>query len=474
VENEVIERFLRDVRDALGADEVRLWEHDAGDDEPRTLASSNGRGWEAPLITNPPVESLVHWAVQQGMPANNYDDESAYFLAAPVGREGRFQGAIGLWAADRRSVSRERAKATLGGYATRLAILLDLLNDGRETRRYRGKAEKVVKAAERIQSNTEQVALLDAICETAVEISGATRAAFVLWSEPTGTGRVAAVSAPHVIAPGYVVASDSLVAMACRERQRFTIRESYRKSDFPLFGAGEPSRRVSSLAVVPIWRDVRTLGAICVEGDQTAQLTKVEGELLSLLSTNIAVALDNVSQLAIVTQQSLRDGLTGLANRRSFDERLRQHLGESDRFGQQTSLILLDVDHFKRINDGYGHDVGDRVLIAVAQAVATGVRSIDLCARYGGEELAVLLPQTHLQSAVEVAERLRRSIASIVLPTERGEVRVTASFGVASYPESVGTQDALFVAADRALYGAKHAGRNCVKPAMVKLPGTGS
>jgi diguanylate cyclase (GGDEF)-like protein len=211
-----------------------------------------------------------------------------------------------------------------------------------------------------------------------------------------------------------------------------------------------------------------------VEGDQTAQLTKVEGELLSLLSTNIAVALDNVSQLAIVTQQSLRDGLTGLANRRSFDERLRQHLGESDRFGQQTSLILLDVDHFKRINDGYGHDVGDRVLIAVAQAVATGVRSIDLCARYGGEELAVLLPQTHLQSAVEVAERLRRSIASIVLPTERGEVRVTASFGVASYPESVGTQDALFVAADRALYGAKHAGRNCVKPAMVKLPGTGS
>jgi diguanylate cyclase (GGDEF)-like protein len=86
----------------------------------------------------------------------------------------------------------------------------------------------------------------------------------------------------------------------------------------------------------------------------------------------------------------------------------------------------------------------------------------------------VLLPQTHLQSAVEVAERLRRSIASIVLPTERGEVRVTASFGVASYPESVGTQDALFVAADRALYGAKHAGRNCVKPAMVKLPGTGS
>jgi diguanylate cyclase (GGDEF)-like protein len=198
----------------------------------------------------------------------------------------------------------------------------------------------------------------------------------------------------------------------------------------------------------------------------------VEGELLSLLASVAAVALENVTHLAEVHERSTRDGLTGLPNRRVFDERLQHYLCGSDRYGQAVSLILIDIDHFKAVNDGYGHDAGDAVLVAVARAAAQGVRNIDLCARYGGEEFAILLPQTRLAPACEVAERLRRAVAGLRVTVGGRQISVTASFGVASYPESVHSHDALFVAADRALYSAKASGRNCVRDAPEKRSGT--
>jgi diguanylate cyclase (GGDEF)-like protein len=124
---------------------------------------------------------------------------------------------------------------------------------------------------------------------------------------------------------------------------------------------------------------------------------------------------------------------------------------------------MVDIDFFKKVNDSYGHDAGDAVLIAVAKALENGVRNIDLCARFGGEELAILLPQTHLGPACDVAERLRKVVAGLTIHARGAEITVPASFGVASYPESARTHDALFTAADRALYSAKGSGRNCVK-----------
>ncbi len=146
-----------------------------------------------------------------------------------------------------------------------------------------------------------------------------------------------------------------------------------------------------------------------------------------------------------------------------FDERLRQHLAECDRTGQALSLILADLDHFKQINDTYGHTAGDRVLAAVAAGAKRAIRNIDLCTRYGGEELAILLPQTSMERAREVAERLRRSFEAARVEVDGRVIAVTASFGVASFPTSTGRHDSLFSSADKALYEAKRAGRNCVK-----------
>ena len=484
VESEVVERYLTDIRDALGADDVVLWKRGERD-ELITLASASGTSSVDDFHTTPPAESLAHWALQQGMPASNYDTDDAFLVAAPVGADGREHGAIAIYAADRRAISCERARTYLPRYGKRLAMVLDLLRDGRETRRYRGKSEVLARAAERIQESTDLSTLGRAICQAALEVSGASRAAFVVWNaassipgtggqleEEEGSGHIVTVSIGHAMSPGFEISRDSFVGTACRERQRFTIRESYRMSDFPIFGPGEPNRKVSSIAVVPLLRDGRSLGAIAVEGDQESQLTSVEGSLLLLLSSVASVGLESVRQLEEVTARAATDELTGLPNRRMFDERLKQHLAECDRFDQLLSLVLCDVDHFKHVNDQHGHRAGDLVLAAIARALTHGIRNIDICARYGGEELAILLPQTPIEQAREVAERLRKTVEALRVPIDGGTISVTASFGVACYPTSEGGRESLFLAADRALYTAKHEGRNKVNVAPSRKAAT--
>lgn len=156
------------------------------------------------------------------------------------------------------------------------------------------------------------------------------------------------------------------------------------------------------------------------------------------------------------------DSLTGLANRRHFMEILERELERSDRYGHPLALIMLDLDHFKAVNDNHGHAAGDRVLCEAARALRTVCRDVDLAARLGGEELAILLPETDAAGARIVAERARERIAAVAHTAPDGStVRVTASFGVAAVRPGA-TSEGVLHAADEALYRAKDAGRNQV------------
>ena len=138
-------------------------------------------------------------------------------------------------------------------------------------------------------------------------------------------------------------------------------------------------------------------------------------------------------ELAETSLRSRTDSLTGLWNRRHFDEQLERVLAETDRFGGSCALVICDIDHFKKVNDTYGHDAGDAVLVQVAEALREAVRTVDVSARIGGEELAVILPQTSLDGAVELADRLRQRIESLAVPHDGVTLRVTVSMGVATY-----------------------------------------
>lgn len=466
IRQELVARYLAEARDAIGADVVTYWALDGeGEREPRLSITSAPFGAAPVEGVTPSPESLVRWAVQQRMPATNQDTDAGFFFTVPVGGADRPRGALAVYASDRRLVSRERARSGLPRYAARLAMLLDLLQDGRETRRYRGKAETLARVSERIQASTDLASLGSAICEGSLELSGATRAALVVWDDDGGAGRTVSLSTGHLVPSDFAVSADSFVGTACRERQRFT-REVYRVSDLPLFAPGEPARRVGSIAVVPLQRDGAVLGAIAVEGERAGQITSVEGSLLVLVASVASAALRSVRQLEVVREQSVRDELTGLPNRRAFDAQLGRHASDVDRRGGELSLVVADIDHFKRVNDEFGHVAGDEVLAAVARAMGNAVRTIDLCARYGGEEFAVLLPQTRLAAAHEVAERLRRAVERVEIAVGNGvRLSVTVSLGVASYPTTASTAGALFASADRALYEAKRAGRNRVMSA---------
>ena len=160
---------------------------------------------------------------------------------------------------------------------------------------------------------------------------------------------------------------------------------------------------------------------------------------------------------------SVTDALTGAHNREHFDTQLRAELSYARRHNTDVSLVIFDADHFKKVNDTYGHQVGDAVLMQIANVVRGTVRSEDVFARYGGEEFALVLRGIDVEGACAVADRLRERIAALSINSERGQLKVTVSAGCASLSTSEDkTPEGLIAMADRRLYGAKHAGRNRV------------
>jgi diguanylate cyclase (GGDEF)-like protein len=192
-----------------------------------------------------------------------------------------------------------------------------------------------------------------------------------------------------------------------------------------------------------------------------------EKDLFYYLASQAAVSIENADLHETVQRQAVTDELTGLANVRELHATLDRELERSRRFGGTLGLMMLDIDDFKRVNDEFGHQQGDEVLSAVASVLREHSRDIDEPARYGGEELAVVLPQTDVEGAVQLAERMREAIEALKVArvSSSGHLTVTASFGVASFPGSGGDKHALIAAADAALYRAKRAGKNQVQRA---------
>jgi diguanylate cyclase (GGDEF)-like protein len=167
-----------------------------------------------------------------------------------------------------------------------------------------------------------------------------------------------------------------------------------------------------------------------------------------------------------LTELSLRDPLTGLFNRRGLEERLVEEFARARRYGAPLSLIMIDIDHFKRVNDTHGHAVGDIAIGHVAKLLIKGRRASDISARYGGEELVLLLPHTPLEGAMSLAERLRYQIEQTPYRAGEAQDHLTASLGVAMYDRAMREPMELLEAADRALYRSKREGRNRVSLAQ--------
>ena len=213
------------------------------------------------------------------------------------------------------------------------------------------------------------------------------------------------------------------------------------------------------------------LGAISIARSREP-FTREEEELLEYLAGQAVVSIENASLHETVERQAVTDDLTGLANMRAFISILDRELERSRRFETPLGLVMMDIDDFKQVNDSYGHQQGDEVLAQVAGVLRGISRDLDAPARYGGEELAVVLPQTDAEGAALLAERMREAVEALQVPRVRGggSLGVTASFGVASVPETAADRETLIAAADTALYRAKRTGKNRVERALALVP----
>jgi diguanylate cyclase (GGDEF)-like protein len=227
-----------------------------------------------------------------------------------------------------------------------------------------------------------------------------------------------------------------------------------------LFGAPGARRTARSRMVAPLRVHGESLGVLVVETLGADRFGDHEVRLFEAIAGKAAAALENARLYSLANV----DGLTGLYCRRYFDQRLAEEIERARRFGAGFSLLLLDLDDFKLINDTFGHPAGDRVLREAAAIAASQLRGVDLAARFGGEEFAYLLPRTSLADAHAVAERIREALATHSVVEGGRRVRLSASIGVAAFSEAGSdTLADLLGRADAALYRAKAAGKNRVE-----------
>ncbi|MBI3241164.1 MAG: diguanylate cyclase [Chloroflexi bacterium] len=218
-----------------------------------------------------------------------------------------------------------------------------------------------------------------------------------------------------------------------------------------------------SLLAVPLLLKGQAIGMLSAQSYQTNAYTIDDREMLELLAYHAAIAIDNARLFNKVQRLAVIDSLTGLYNRRQFFALAVREFERSRRYHEPLSAIMFDIDYFKRINDTYGHAVGDQVLHLIAEQCQGCMRETDLLGRYGGEEFVVLLPVTDRHNALIGAERLSRCIAQLFISTDVGPLTVTISLGVATMDSTCADVETLLDRADQAMYAAKRAGRNQVK-----------
>ena len=251
----------------------------------------------------------------------------------------------------------------------------------------------------------------------------------------------------------------AIVSMVVKNKLALPAGGEWRERDVPVFSA--PMRiKGDSLLVLPLLVKDEVIGTFSVAAKRPGAFPGDRREMLGVIANQVAISMQNARMYQLVEEQATTDGLTGLVNHRTFQERFQAMLVRAERHQFPVSLLLTDIDHFKKINDSYGHPTGDDVLRRVAAILGASVRKIDIGARYGGEEFAIVLEATDKAGARNLAERIRGEIEQQTFQSSKGSFKATLSIGVASYPEDATVKADIIARADLALYSAKHGGRN--------------
>jgi diguanylate cyclase (GGDEF)-like protein len=366
----------------------------------------------------------------------------------------------------------ERSRDEVGQLATAFNDMTDRLKHTvTELSSSRDQLQKAVhRVGETLRSTHDMGQMLESILNTAVDsVAGD---AGVLWRfTPTRDAMYpSAVNGLTLDATKAISVGEGAVGFAAERAANVllpahenNVRSSSKEPDFP------------NVIAIPLFSQDRVAGVLAVyrEADRPA-FSQKDVDTVLFLAEQGGVAIENVQLHEEARRLSLTDGLTGVWNRRFFQMQFRQVLATAMRFDRPFSILMLDIDHFKDVNDTHGHQRGDAILVEFSQRVSRTVREVDTFARYGGEEFICLLSETELAGALTTAEKICDVIRSETFGA-LGEppVSLTVSIGVASYPNHGDSFRTLVENADQALYGAKEGGRDRVVSAERRPPGPG-
>ncbi|HEY6557073.1 MAG TPA: sensor domain-containing diguanylate cyclase [Polyangiaceae bacterium] len=339
----------------------------------------------------------------------------------------------------------------------------------------RAKSEqgKLYRAAELLSAATTEAGVIDAAVSSAREFAAFDFAAFTLFDRSLGEHEICAVSGSNVegLLGQRFRHNSGLVSMVVANRHPLPYRGDYDRERQVVFTRRLLPPSMPSLLVLPLLVHERALGTLVLGSQRRAAFGDAVRPTLEVLASHIAVSLANARMLKRLEELATTDGLTALLNKRALLDVAAQKIKSASRFKKPLSVLVCDIDHFKKVNDTYGHDVGDVVIRGFADVLRKVKRDTDVVGRFGGEEFVVVCEETDERGALQLAERIRTELEASSFKVDAAVLRVTCSLGVATFPNAARSWDALFKATDEALYASKRGGRNRATAWSPKLSG---
>jgi diguanylate cyclase (GGDEF)-like protein len=333
-------------------------------------------------------------------------------------------------------------------------------------RRSRDEKDRFFRAIEELNRSQSPSEVFLAVLESARQVAPIDFCAVTLVSEQQGKRvhrimRMGGVSTPgHGLEGQSFDDNNGLVANVVRYGASLPGRDVGAMDRQIIFDDNTQIRGLQALKIFPLAAGDRILGTLVTGSRSKAAFADDEVRMLEVIAIQAAQAVLRAQLYEQMEQMATTDGMTGLFNHRTFQSRFDEALSATRRYNRKLSFILIDVDHFKTVNDTYGHATGDLVLKGVARLLREQARDTDIVARYGGEEFAIIMPETDGVGADVIAERIRERVMAEVFQTEQGPLRVTISLGIATAPDSGLVKQPLIELADQCLYFAKRHGRN--------------
>jgi diguanylate cyclase (GGDEF)-like protein len=381
--------------------------------------------------------------------------------ALPVMEQGHVRGLLVVDRTEDLPISDAEEQLLLA--ATRY-VLRAIQNERVFVQLERAKVEqgKLYRAARALGAALSEKDVVEASVRSAREVAAFDFAAVTVYDETRQHHEIRAVSGESAdkLVGARFRHNAGLVSMVVQNRHPLPYKGDFDQTHQVVFTPRIAPPDMPSILVLPLLVHERPLGTLVLGAKRKGAFGDAVRPTLEVLASHVAASLANARMVKRLEELATSDGLTGLYNKRALLEMADTKFAGAKRFSRKLSVLIIDIDHFKRVNDTYGHDIGDVVIKGLAGLMRRTKRTTDAVARFGGEEFIVLCEETDRDGAMLLAERVREELQKTTFQTPKGGLNVTCSVGIATFPEAGGNWESVFKSADEALYVSKRSGRN--------------